>query len=615
MSYKWAIEEVTSEKLNKTGANLRALAQATPGLTLQITDGVAFFGDTAVKYAGGNSPAFTAPATNPRISLLLMDSAGTISILNGAEAGSPVAPTYPTDKYVIAEIYMRVGSTSIKNNDAGSHGYILRDVRPVLLPGGKKLADNFTALIGLTAGDRVGLSNMKDRTVMKALRNLTTALHNISSPVFFGNNPNSYCPIGGGKFVYLDYTAAGAHTLFAQVGSFDANKNLTLGTAQTVAAAFTPNNQLQGNVAICKLDTDKFAVFYVLDSSTTVIKYRVGNVSGTTITFGTEATFFTAATEVGSADGWSAEFISTNKGVFFFNAGTQTSSKVIAFTCSAGAGTVLTPGTGVTPTTPIGSYGPHCIKLIDADKFVLVYWATNNLRGQVFTCVGGTTLTPGTALQLNSGTSNATQGFFDVIKISTGKFAVCTQKSAGLGIVQVCSVSGTTITAGTPVTDLTIGNNNSIGMMSPDANTVILLSGSSVFNAQKFTITGVTLADNGMAGKNLFGSGLTDPDKVMLLDNGDWVVLHPDTNTTFYAWVYGYTNNFIGIVQATVAAGLPVAVIMSGIDATQSGLAGGATYQVGLDGALTLVSPNAVADNVFEQYYLMALSSTEVLIQ
>lgn len=104
--------------------------QNTPDLTLKVEAGVCYVGATRVIYAGGNSPSFTAPSSNPRIDLLTIDSSGTIGRTAGTENASPSVPTYPKDKIVLAEVYCRVSQTTIRDSDQGSNGYIKQDVRP-----------------------------------------------------------------------------------------------------------------------------------------------------------------------------------------------------------------------------------------------------------------------------------------------------------------------------------------------------------------------------------------------------------------------------------------------------------------------------------------------------
>lgn len=105
--------------------------QSSPGMTVQVQPGVVYFGGTQLKYAGGNSGTYTAPSANPRIDLLCINSSGTLSSVTGSENASPVAPAYPGDKMVIAEITHRVGETTILDNENQTAGQgFLTDVRP-----------------------------------------------------------------------------------------------------------------------------------------------------------------------------------------------------------------------------------------------------------------------------------------------------------------------------------------------------------------------------------------------------------------------------------------------------------------------------------------------------
>jgi microcystin-dependent protein len=103
-------------------------------LKLFIEPGTYYIGTTQVVFTGSPTGTFTAPSANPRVDLLTVGTAGAIAITQGSESATPTAPTYPTDKIVIAEIYNRVGQTQINDNDnqgtGTAQGYILKDVRP-----------------------------------------------------------------------------------------------------------------------------------------------------------------------------------------------------------------------------------------------------------------------------------------------------------------------------------------------------------------------------------------------------------------------------------------------------------------------------------------------------
>lgn len=104
---------------------------ASPGLTLTVSP-FSFSSLTAdVDYTGGTSGTFTAPVSNPRIDLLVYSTTGSaLAIRSGAEAVSPTKPT-PTDgDIVLAQIYNRVGQTTILEQDDSTNGYIKRWYNP-----------------------------------------------------------------------------------------------------------------------------------------------------------------------------------------------------------------------------------------------------------------------------------------------------------------------------------------------------------------------------------------------------------------------------------------------------------------------------------------------------
>lgn len=106
--------------------------QAVPNLTLIVSPAVIYFGHIKVEFAGGNSPSFTAPAANPRIDILSINTSGVLVRTAGTEAASPTTPAVPDGNMPICSIYNRVGQTSIKNTDDGTNGYVYKDLRIVL---------------------------------------------------------------------------------------------------------------------------------------------------------------------------------------------------------------------------------------------------------------------------------------------------------------------------------------------------------------------------------------------------------------------------------------------------------------------------------------------------
>ena len=97
----------------------------TPGMTVTIDAGAGIVSDQPVYLASQfTTSTFTAPSVDPRIDVIEIDNDSAINILTGAEAGSPSAPSTTAGSLKLAEIFHRVGETSIKNTDDSTNGFI-----------------------------------------------------------------------------------------------------------------------------------------------------------------------------------------------------------------------------------------------------------------------------------------------------------------------------------------------------------------------------------------------------------------------------------------------------------------------------------------------------------
>lgn len=105
---------------------LQVVATGTPGMTVEVTAGAAVVnGQPVALRALYTTAAFTAPTGgNKRIDCIRIDQYGQISVVTGTPSGSPSAPSVGTGYLKRAEIYLRTGSTSIKNTDDATNGYI-----------------------------------------------------------------------------------------------------------------------------------------------------------------------------------------------------------------------------------------------------------------------------------------------------------------------------------------------------------------------------------------------------------------------------------------------------------------------------------------------------------
>ncbi|AVT83660.1 tail fiber protein [Rhodopseudomonas palustris] len=112
--------------------NITGGSWTTATMQLYVQPGITTIAGTTVKYAGGSTPVFSAPASNPRIDLVTINAAGSIAIVTGTEAASPSIPAYPVGSTTLAEVYHVVGETALYDtaNQKAGQGYIQYDARP-----------------------------------------------------------------------------------------------------------------------------------------------------------------------------------------------------------------------------------------------------------------------------------------------------------------------------------------------------------------------------------------------------------------------------------------------------------------------------------------------------
>lgn len=105
---------------------LKVTAQGTPDLTVRIAAGTCFIAGIFTGDSDGVATlsGFAAPSANPRIDIVQIANDGTITRKAGTENASPTAPTVDANNMKLAEVYCRVGMTSVKNTDDSSNGYI-----------------------------------------------------------------------------------------------------------------------------------------------------------------------------------------------------------------------------------------------------------------------------------------------------------------------------------------------------------------------------------------------------------------------------------------------------------------------------------------------------------
>ncbi len=110
-----------------TSNDLSVVAMDPIGMSVLANTGYAFVSSSPYKLAAATQTSdVTAPSSQPRIDLVQarLDT-WDVSIKTGTESATPVAPSPDSDCIALAELYLRVGMTSIKDTDDSTNGYII----------------------------------------------------------------------------------------------------------------------------------------------------------------------------------------------------------------------------------------------------------------------------------------------------------------------------------------------------------------------------------------------------------------------------------------------------------------------------------------------------------
>ncbi|KKM01339.1 hypothetical protein LCGC14_1795420 [marine sediment metagenome] len=117
-----------AEGVQRTSAanDLLVEAQASPVMSIKVQPGAGVVNGQPIALTTTiNSGLITAPSVNPRIDVIQINQAGTISVKTGTEAGSPVAPAPDANNIKLAEIALTTGTITITTG-------IITDSRPFL---------------------------------------------------------------------------------------------------------------------------------------------------------------------------------------------------------------------------------------------------------------------------------------------------------------------------------------------------------------------------------------------------------------------------------------------------------------------------------------------------
>ncbi|MDO8552759.1 MAG: hypothetical protein Q7S01_04560, partial [bacterium] len=212
------------------------------------------------------------------------------------------------------------------------------------------------------------------------------------------------------------------------------------GTTITAGTPVAANAVASSPVSATTLDATHFVVAY--SGTSGYANAVVGTVSGTTITYGTPVALNAVASTYTSA----TTLDSTHFVVAYRNGSTGYANAVV----STVSGTTITAGTPVA-LNAVGSTlqnsNSSAVAALDSTHFVVAYRNDDTTYANaVVSSVSGTTITAGTPVALNAVASSYTA----TASLDATHFVVTYKGASGYANAVVSSVSGTTITAGTP---------------------------------------------------------------------------------------------------------------------------------------------------------------------
>lgn len=301
----------TGAKLVPTPANLGASkyaekilvrAQSTPSMVVSVPAFRHIALDKVITFAGSSTSAITAPATNPRIDLVVINSAGSLAVRTGTEVASPVIPTPTSEDIVLGSIYLPTTATGIFQTATaagGTQAYI-QQISPVIYaPTVLTPQKEYTEIV---AGENLTTQkpawiNPIDSKAYTAHGFKLTAGSTIATP-----------PLGSdySKFTKLNATQALA-TVWSSSGTLQVYViNMATGatvTNSTVSMTATFN----AGAHALRITDSTFIVFYSDSSGSRAFRFRTGSISGGTITMDTDTAYPGSPTLIDHIDGIETE--------------------------------------------------------------------------------------------------------------------------------------------------------------------------------------------------------------------------------------------------------------------------------------------------------------------
>ena len=402
----------------------------------------------------------------------------------------------------------------------------------------------------------------------------------------------------------------------ALVGTISGN-SISFGTAVVFNAGTTAQTDITYDTG-----NNKFLICYQDESNSNQGAAIVGSVSGTSISFGTEAVF-----DSGSESSRMRACYDVASGTTVITYADRNNSYYGTAIVATISGTSVTFGTQ----TVYASYNGSMAAIVydaSASKVLIASSSSGAAGAAIVGTVSGTTISFGTAITYS--TSNDSYYFSAAYDANAQKTLIVYDANiSGVrrGACVVATVSGTSVTVGTEVlySNFNTSNSNAGVSYDSDAKKITIFfkeTSTPQYNALVGTISGTSVTFGTPVALTLNGDLSTETGFVAAYDPtaGKTALIYATKTATtglyYGVWTTGYTatnltaTNFVGITDQAIASGASGSVVVQGgVGAGQTSLTIGSTYYVQEDGTISTVSTSP-AVNIGK-----ALSATTILLK
>jgi hypothetical protein len=336
-------------------------------------------------------------------------------------------------------------------------------------------------------------------------------------------------------------------------------------------------------------------------------KAIVGTVSGTSISFGSAVVFNNGSTDTGTPNAITFDSNSNKVVIAFQDKADTNKGKAIVGTVS---GTSISFGSEATFLN--ADYATHVSATFDSNsnKVVIVYKdGSNSLHGYaVVGTVSGTNITFGTPVVFEAAETNNPNVSFDTVNNKI----VIAYADGTVGTAIVGTVSGTSISFGSPVVFNSTETTQPRVRFDATASKIVIAYGEGSGNAGTFktgTVSGTSIS---FGSATVFESGATNAQNGLVYDSnaGKMVLSYYSGSNSGYGTSKVLQTGYTAITRGQVASGGAATVdIVGTVSTNQVGLTAGQQYYVQTDGTLseTPADPSVFAGT--------AISATSLVVK